>query len=210
MQIKIHIQNKVLYLCDSLNGSLQELLHHPETVFIDELNAHTVKAMLHELTLPQISTGIFQHKELKELKKAFFRKFEPVQAGGGLVINEKREILMIFRRGFWDLPKGKLDKGETIEACAVREVHEETGLTKIERGDHLLTTYHTYEHGTHHILKEAHWFLMHASSEEKLIPQTEEDIEQIVWVNAARIDGYKAKAYPSIADVLDAWKNPSQ
>ncbi|ANH81017.1 NUDIX hydrolase [Niabella ginsenosidivorans] len=205
MQIKIHIHNKVLYLCDSLNELLQELLHHPKTIFIDELDTHSVKAMLHELTLPGISTGIFQHKDLKQLKKAFFRKFELIRAGGGLVTNERNEVLMIFRRGFWDLPKGKLDEGETIEECAVREVQEETGLIKLERGPLLLTTYHTYEQGTHQIIKESCWFKMKATAAEILIPQTEEDIEQIEWVPVTAVSAYKAKAYAAIADVLDAW-----
>ena len=39
-------------------------------------------------------------------------------AGGGIVENEERKILFQFRRGKWDLPKGKLEEGETIENCA--------------------------------------------------------------------------------------------
>jgi len=206
MQIKIHFNNKALYLCDQPDEQLQELLHHPETVLIDELDTHSVKAMLRELTLPDIKTGIFMHPDLDQLKKAFFKKFEIIQAGGGLVVNADDEILMIHRRGYWDLPKGKLDEGETIEACAVREVKEETGLTQIELGKPLLTTYHTYEHGTHHILKESHWFVMNGNAGEQLVPQTEEDITAIQWVNLSRLSTYKSLAYPSIVDVLEAWE----
>ncbi|WP_018628938.1 NUDIX hydrolase [Niabella aurantiaca] len=206
MQIKIHIHDKTLYLCDQPDEKLRELLHHPETVLIDELDTHSVKTMLRELTRPDIKTGIFMHPDLDQLKKAFFKKFERIQAGGGLIVNEQNEILLIHRRGFWDLPKGKLDAGETLEACAVREVTEETGLIRIGLKAPLLVTYHTYEHGTHHILKESHWFLMHGSSGEELVPQTEEDITAIKWVDPSLLSAYKPLAYPSIVDVLEAWE----
>lgn len=206
MQIKIHIGDKTLYLCDQPDEKLSELLHHPETVLIDELDTHSVKAMLRELTLPEIRTGIFVYPDFEQLRKTVFKKFERIQAGGGLVVNGQNEILMIRRRGFWDLPKGKLDEGETIEACAVREVMEETGLTQVALKEPLLVTYHTYEHGTHHILKESHWFLMTGSSGEKLVPQTEEDITEIGWMGPALIQAYRPLAYPSIVDVLEAWE----
>ncbi|MCF3107929.1 NUDIX domain-containing protein [Niabella sp. CC-SYL272] len=209
MQIKIHTHNKILYLCDQPDSHLQELLHHPETVLIDELDTHSVKAMLRELTLPEIKTGIFVHPDFDQLKNAFFRKFEIIRAGGGLVLNESREVLMIHRRGFWDLPKGKLDEGETIEACALREVKEETGLSQVELGAPLLITYHTYEQGTHHILKESHWFIMKGTATEQLVPQTEEDITAISWVAPTQIAAYKEQAYPSIVDVLDTWEQTS-
>ena len=67
-----------------------------------------------------------------------------ITAAGGLVLNPNTEILMIFRRGHWDLPKGKLDEGETIVSCAVREVQEETGLSDIHVDQFLLMTKHTY------------------------------------------------------------------
>ena len=65
-------------------------------------------------------------------------------AAGGLVLNEKNELLMIFRRNKWDLPKGKLDEGESIEACALREVKEETGLQKLKLEKFIDITFHDY------------------------------------------------------------------
>ncbi|MGJ7032574.1 NUDIX hydrolase [Niabella hirudinis] len=206
MQIKIHINNKTLYLCDQPDDRLKELLHHPETVLIDELDTHSIKAMLRELTLPEIKTGIFMHPDFDLLKNTFFKKFEVIQAGGGLVINERVDVLMIHRRGFWDLPKGKLDEGETIEACALREVREETGLSQIELQKPLQITYHTYEQGTHHILKESHWFLMKGSFREALVPQTEEDITEIGWMPPPQVSIHKQLAYASIVDVLETWE----
>lgn len=203
MHIKIYINNKPLYLCNELDEKLTSLIHNPDNVFIDELDAHTVKTMLHELQLPEIKTGIFLHEDLDKLKKAFLKKFEIIQAGGGLVQNEKGDVLMIFRRGFWDLPKGKLDKGETMEECALREVEEETGLKNVRLHQLLTITYHSYEQGTHHLLKESHWYSMTAKSHDKLVAQTEEDISDIKWVKKEELVLYAKMTYPSILDVLE-------
>lgn len=204
MYIKIYFDDKPLFLCDAVEGEIQSLIHHDDAVFIDELNLHTIKSMIHEMQLPKVHAGIFFHADLEELKKAFWKKFTVVLAAGGLVMNDKEEILLIFRRGKWDLPKGKLDKGETLEQCAIREVQEETGLRKINLQSRLITTYHTYHEGTKFILKESYWYTMRADSEEKLIPQTEEEIIEIKWVSQEDIKKYMRQTYPSVADVLKA------
>ncbi|MFT3903972.1 MAG: NUDIX domain-containing protein [Niabella sp.] len=204
MHTKIHIGGKTLYLCDTLDEATQALIHRPDTLFIDDLDAHAIKTMIKEMEKdPSIQTGVFLHPDLPGLQKAFSKKFEPIQAGGGLVQNEKGETLLIYRRGFWDLPKGKHDEGETIEQCALREVTEETGLQNIALVRPLIITYHTYQQGTHHILKETHWFLMRATGNETLVPQTEEDILETKWVSPKDIETYKPLAYPSIVDVLN-------
>ncbi len=202
MHIIIYINNKPVYLCDALTPHLEQLHHRPDTIFIDELDNHSLKTMLREIALPEINQGIFLHTELEDLKKKFFKKFEVHIAGGGLVINDKKEMLMIFRRGYWDLPKGHQDKGETIEECALREVREETGLQQLTITAPLLITYHTYNQGTHHILKESHWYLMKLKSDDTPIPQTEEDIERIEWVKSQEINSYLDGAYPSVKDVV--------
>lgn len=202
MHIKIYLHNKPLYLCDELDTLLNELVHLPDNVFIDELNSHTVKTMIHEMSLPEIKTGIFYHDNLEKLQKSFFKKFEIIQAGGGLVQNEQDEVLLIFRRGFWDLPKGKLDKGETLEECAVREVKEETGVKNIKLKKKLTVTWHSYEVGTHHIIKESHWYRMKGKSTDKLVAQTEEGIEHIRWARKEDLPKYLNNTYPSITDVL--------
>jgi 8-oxo-dGTP pyrophosphatase MutT (NUDIX family) len=126
-------------------------------------------------------------------------------AAGGLVFNDKHELLMIFRRGKWDLPKGKLDEGETIEACAVREVQEETGLAQVILQDFISLTYHEYfdEYSKQDAIKETHWYKMYAPNEQSLTPQTEEDIEQIEWVNENAIAEKLSNSYPNIIEIID-------
>jgi 8-oxo-dGTP pyrophosphatase MutT (NUDIX family) len=207
MYIKIYFDNKPLFLCDAVDENLQPYIHHDDAIFIDELDAHTVKSMIHEMQLEKIHAGVFYHPDLEGLKKAFYKKFTIIQAAGGLVLNEKKEILMIFRRGKWDLPKGKLDKGEKLEDCAVREVEEETGLQNVKLLSPLTITYHTYHEGTKYVLKESHWYKMKVSGEQKLVPQTEEDIHEIKWVKPSGLQEYMENSFPSVMDVLKLFTN---
>ena len=153
---------------------------------------------------PSIHAGIFFHKDLEELKAAFFKKFTLIVAAGGFVLNEKDQVLMMFRRGKWDLPKGKLDKKETVEQGALRETEEETGLKNIRLISPLITTYHTYHEGTRYVLKQSNWFRMKVSGEQNLIPQAEEQISKLEWVSQKDLTKYMENTFPSVNDVLKA------
>jgi len=126
-------------------------------------------------------------------------------AAGGIVTNTEGKILMIFRREKWDLPKGKMDKGETIAQCAVREVEEETGLKDILLGDFLLITEHQYQDPwlKTEVIKETHWYRMKIIKEQKLIPQTEEDITDIRWVNREELNECLQHTYANIITVIE-------
>ena len=125
-------------------------------------------------------------------------------AGGGLVLNDAGELLMIYRRGKWDLPKGKLDEGETIEECAVREVMEETGVTDIERGKLIDIGYHEYfdRYLQEEVIKETHWFAMKAKGKQVLVPQTEEDITEIKWVKGEELENCLRDSYPNVIEIV--------
>jgi 8-oxo-dGTP pyrophosphatase MutT (NUDIX family) len=203
MYIKIYFGNKPVYLTDEMNAYLNEIIHHPDAVFIDELSNPAIKSLLHEIIKDDFHAGIIWNEDFEKLKKAFFKHFTQVTAAGGLVENEKGEILLIFRRGKWDLPKGKLDKGETLEQCAVREVMEETGLTNVELKKPLTITYHTYDEFGKHILKDSHWFKMKVNGAQTLTPQTEEDISELKWVKKKELSNYMNNTFPSVKDVLE-------
>ena len=209
MYIKIYFNDKTLFLCNDIDTTIQPLVHHDDTVFIDELNAHTVKTMIHEMQQKQVHVGVFYNNDLEKLKKAFWKKFSLVKAAGGVVLNEKNEILLIFRRGKWDLPKGKCNKGETLESCSIREVEEETGLKNTRHEKHLHTTYHTYLEGTRFRLKETYWYVMRSAGKQQLTPQTEEDIVGLKWVKAGELEKYLNNTYKSVKDVLQLMLNLS-
>ncbi|KIC93623.1 NUDIX hydrolase [Flavihumibacter solisilvae] len=204
MYIKIYFGDKPLFLCDDITPDLEPFLHHDDAVFIDEFSTPALKSMIYEMELPGIHAGILKHNDLQALKKAFWKKFTIIQAGGGAVWNEKHALLFIHRRGKWDLPKGKLDEGETIEHCAVREVEEETGLQGASITRPLLTTYHTYHESGKHILKETVWFEMKIKGDQHLKPQTEEDIHAAEWLAKKDWGKVNGNTFPSIRDVIIA------
>jgi 8-oxo-dGTP pyrophosphatase MutT (NUDIX family) len=178
-------------------------VHHDDSVFFDELNTHTLNTLVHEMQQPAVHAIVFFHSNLEELREKVFKKFRAIRAGGGLVRNEKNEILLIFRREKWDLPKGKLDDGETIEDCAIREVQEETGLTSASISKPLGKTWHIYQEGSSFVLKQTDWFAMTVAGTPSLIPQQEEGITDIAWVPINNLTLYKKNTFPSVRDVLE-------
>lgn len=136
-----------------------------------------------------------------------------ITAAGGLVQNKVGEILLIYRKGFWDLPKGKLDNGESIPECAVREVQEETGLQTLLLGTFICMTTHAYYDTwlQKDVVKKTHWYNMKATAleAETLIPQTDEDIEKIEWVAVENLPQYLVQSYPTIQSVFDAFNGDS-
>ena len=131
------------------------------------------------------------------------KDYRSIHAAGGIVCNENNEILMIFRLGKWDFPKGKVEEGELYDQTAVREVEEETGIQNIVLGEPLPSTFHTYPLHGENILKETHWYKMTASSQ-SLTPQTIEDISQAVWISLAQVS---EKLEDSYATLKELWGN---
>ena len=127
---------------------------------------------------------------------------EKIIAAGGIVENEEGKILFMFRRGKWDLPKGKWDEGETIEECAVREVEEETGLTNVKRKQLIDKTIHNYtEHGKD-IEKETYWYAMEVGGNQNLVPQLEEGISELCWVGENELHPYLSNTFNNIVDIV--------
>lgn len=202
MQIKVYFNDRPLFLTDTIDNEIEAYRHHDDAIFMDELSAPGINSIIHEMRLQKNHTGVFYHADFDKLKNAFVKKFSIIKASGGLVVNEDNELLFIFRRGKWDLPKGKLDPGESPETCAVREVKEETGLDTVTLGKHLITTYHTYEESGKHLLKQTEWYLMHAPNQRALKPQTDEQISEAVWIAPDQLAEYMGNTYLLIKDVL--------
>lgn len=141
--------------------------------------------------------------ENKDDLTSFSQGMTTLEAAGGLVLNEKGEVLMIFRRGSWDLPKGKIDPNESVETAAIREVREETGLTELKIVLKLQVTYHTYNIDNVNYIKPTHWFKMIHESNQELVPQTEEDITEITWMSKKQVEGILDQTYSSIQELLE-------
>jgi 8-oxo-dGTP pyrophosphatase MutT (NUDIX family) len=145
---------------------------------------------------------IIEDISVEALIKGLNETYEPIEAAGGVVSNPEGGVLMIYRRGKWDLPKGKRDDGEDIESCAVREVIEETGLPELKLGSKICETYHVYAQGGTELLKTTHWYHMNAPKAFELHPQKEENILEARWVAEKKLGNYVHQSYEAIKEIL--------
>ncbi|MES2431943.1 MAG: NUDIX domain-containing protein [Bacteroidota bacterium] len=203
--MKIYFGDKPLYLTNEITEELQEILHHPDAVLVDEISSNAINAMLHEIKKEEFHAGVLVHDDLKALKKSLFKHFTLIEAAGGIVKNEEGAILFIYRLNKWDLPKGKIEDNEKEDECALREVEEETGVKKLSLKEKIGETYHTYDAFGKHFLKTTHWFSMSCPSDQKLKAQVEEHITEIKWVLPDDVFKALKNTYPSISDILDIY-----
>jgi len=156
------------------------------------------KRILKKITNGELLYVNLYHKNEDKLLKFLKKKIPVVVAGGGLVYNNKKEILFIFRNKKWDLPKGKIEKGEDIQTCAVREVEEETGIQDVKITKFITTTYHVFKRNGKFKLKETFWYEMHSSYNGKLTPQENEGIEKVKWKDFQKTQKALNKSYENI------------
>lgn len=156
-------------------------------------------------TTLEIALDILQNTSVKELNvygeqideiwEEFKKLFRIIEAAGGIVNRPNGDVLFIKRLGKWDLPKGKMEKGESREESAVREIEEETNLQNVELLDFINTTYHIYiERNGDRVLKFTHWFEMNFDGEDTSKPQLEEGITEVAWKNTSQIE---SEVFPS-------------
>jgi ADP-ribose pyrophosphatase YjhB (NUDIX family) len=171
-------------------------------VFIEELSTPAINSLLHEIKKEDFHGGIILHRNMEKLKKDFFKHFILIKAAGGIVQNENKEVLFIFRRGKWDLPKGKLEGNESPEVCSKREIEEETGATGLTLKHKAGDTYHVYNEFGKRYLKMTHWYYFTCAGKPVLKPQKEEDILEAKWISTKDIRKPLANTYCTIKDIL--------
>ncbi|WP_442892093.1 NUDIX hydrolase [Chryseobacterium sp. VD8] len=171
------------------------------------------------VTSLEIALDLLENTSVKELNvfgeniyeiwSEFQKLFRIIEAAGGIVNNSAGEILFIKRLGKWDLPKGKMEKGESREESAVREIEEETGLTNVELVKFINTTYHIYvERNGDKVLKCTHWFEMNFYGEDTSKPQIEEGITEVAWKNALQIeDEVFPSTFKNIKLIVEEFRN---
>ena len=199
---KVFIKNKPLFFIE--NGEDISMI---DAKFVYSINNVEDKEIV--LNKHASSEGYIyvQGSSFDRLWKLFFGKHKTVQAAGGVVINNKNQVLFIFRNGFWDLPKGKVEDEEAIEVAAIREVEEECGISKPRLISKLLITHHTYDTYGENCIKPTHWYLMQYDGDEELLAQEEEGITNVQWVNQEDIASKMLNTYGSIIDVIGAFGN---
>lgn len=136
----------------------------------------------------------------KNIKSQVKKQFNVVKAAGGLVLKDGK-FLLIHRIGKWDLPKGKLEKGETTKAGAVREVEEECNI-KVSLGDKIVSTWHSYTRNNKKVIKKTTWYVMFCLDDSKMAPQVEEDIDDVHWMPPKETNHALYNSYPSIRYVF--------
>ncbi len=187
---KVFINSKCIILTSKLpSSSKKRVLPLAET---------PLSKILKIVRLTSIKKLYLYDQDPERLLQLFKAKIPIVQAGGGIVKNQNHKFLFIHRKGKWDLPKGKIDKGETPKACAKREVEEETGVKKLEVKQLAGMTYHIFKQNNTFQLKETFWFHMRTNYSGKLKPQQNEDITKAVWKSDSKAFKALKNSYPNI------------
>lgn len=168
------------------------------------LKASNIKQLSNELlTNNEKKIIVFECDDLEASWKIFKNQFTVRKAAGGLVLNQKNELLLIKRKGLWDLPKGHLEEGEKNKQAALREVTEECGIHGQTIASKTETTYHVYYLNNLTILKPSAWYLMNYMGNEKTESQIKEGITEAVWIPIKDISEYIPNSYPSVASLLE-------
>lgn len=162
------------------------------------LNGTAIKDAISALAKNKLDQAFIYHPNNEEILKKFTKKIPLVVAAGGVVTNKEGKVLFIYRNDKWDLPKGKLDKGESLEECAIREVMEETGVESLVIENFLKTTYHVFTRNGKYKLKEVHWYAMKTDYQGKLRGEKKEGIVKAKWKGPRKIKKALENSYSNI------------
>ncbi|MBR5857134.1 MAG: NUDIX domain-containing protein [Bacteroidales bacterium] len=197
----IYFNKRVLNICDSAECRT----NNPNSIYINAAeNAQlaTLPLFFEQSSKMNNLVVCANSSDIETTFKTICSQFVEVNAAGGLVENSRGEYLLIYRNGFWDLPKGKQEEGEDIALTALREVEEECGISGLEQKELLCITRHTYRMNGEFVLKHTYWYKMKHSGECNLVPQLEEGINEVRWVAKEDLGEYLNNTYPSIKEVF--------
>lgn len=197
--IKIFYNNKFIILSDQISDEKSAT----KINFLDKED--TKKALNNFLFINDLININIYNLNAQETDEFLAKNFVFIQAAGGIVSDDDGKVLFIKRLGFVDLPKGKVEAKEDIQEAAVREVCEECGMQENDLSEVMLfdKTYHIYPYKESYALKETVWFSMSYQGDNKLTPQTEEDITELFWVNKNEITNLYAETYLSLVGLLE-------
>ncbi len=185
---KVFFNESLLTFDQESKPEAKNILYHHQSNFDEAFHLLSSSAVNHVNIISE---------SIEEVWNQFKNYFKLIQAAGGIVRNPKDEYLFIYRLGKWDLPKGKMEEGETKEESAIREIEEECSITPLELKRFLIPTYHIY-YQREYIIKETFWFEVFYKGTETPQPQTEEGIEDVIWKKKEEIDELMKNSYPNI------------
>ena len=195
---KVFINDKPIILTSSFQNE--------ETFSVQLFKRTVVDEVIYRLKNENIEGIVLHCDNLEQDWENFKNNFKVVFAGGGLVTNENQDILFIYRNDKWDLPKGRIEEGESIDTTAIREVEEECGIKDLQIKQKLITTWHIY-YQNQYCLKETHWFLMDSNYKGELKPQVEEGITAVKFISNSDINSVLSNSYSNIKLTYKAFKN---
>ncbi len=182
-----------------------DINNYPKAVWIKEFSKDAYLSGIAGLQQGLIDSLIIETSNIQSLLSDIRSQYQIIEAAGGIITNANDEVLMIFRRGKWDLPKGKIEPKESIEMAAEREIKEETGVGNLTLRSELKETYHIYKEKEIEILKISYWFHFSIDDTPILIPQIEEDITAIRWFAKNALAIPLGNTYESIKYLFGDW-----
>ncbi len=197
--IKIFYPEKIIYIIKDK----RKFVEKKNTVLqVIDSSAEMRKVFDEVINKKSIKEIYFYNENEEQLFVYFSKLFKVIDAAGGLVRNEKKQWLFIFRHDRWDLPKGKLEKNEAIADAAIREVEEECGIKGLSIVKQLPASYHVYFLNKQAVLKRTYWFEMDCSDKSPLVPQLEEGITDVKWLSKDDLKKVWDNTYESVRDVM--------
>lgn len=196
---KVFVNDKPIIFTTSLKNEEDYPVYIYKNTIIEEL--------IYKLKVGKLNGVYIYSSNLVEDWLDFKVKFKVITAAGGLVLNENKKVLFIYRGNKWDLPKGRVEEGENLEEAAIREVEEECGIEKLIINRKLLVTYHLFMHQNKYRLKQTHWYLMFSSYEGSLTPQLEEGITKAQFKDEEETHKALQNTFANIIMVYESYLN---